>query len=227
MFTLFTTLALAADPIPFQRGAVPSAVETGAGQATVEIGTAIVDELLTNSDILYTDASATVALSDRVSVFGNAQLFQDFTGNDLLGPGTPRFGVVGGRVIAYQSRTLALAPWVSVDAGTQVLGEAGDEVGAQFGLAMHFEQKKFSLDVSAPLARIVFDPDPLDVEKSLVHTYSHLSFSTTLQVDEHHGLRAGMESFLPYVSYRYTAGRFSIEPVVGVPFVGLRAGARF
>jgi len=233
MFIFLTSLALAespvaVDPIPFQRGGVASAVPLTAGQGTVELGTALVDQLLTSSDTAYSDVSATVAVSDRVSVFGNAQLFQDLTYAEFLGSGTPRFATVGGRVIAFESRTVSLAPWVSIDGGTPLFGDGfGDELGAQFGLAFHYQNRKLSLDASAPLARVVFDTDPIDLERSAINTYSDFSFSTTYQVDEHHGLRAGMESILPYISYRYTSGAFSVEPVVGIPFVGVRGGFQF
>ncbi|MEZ4320408.1 MAG: hypothetical protein R3F61_23210 [Myxococcota bacterium] len=224
MLTFVLATAFASDPLPFQRGAT-SAVDLEAGSAGIELGSGIVDELLTSSDLVYGELAGTVAVSDRVALFGSAQMYQNLS-DDPFSTGNPRFGKVGVRVTAVRVRNFRVAPWFALDGGTQV-GSWSDEVGAQVGAAMHVHHRKWSFDATVPLARVTFSEDPLDLEESVMHSGLNTSLSTTFQMDEHNALRGGLESGLPYVSYRFETHGFSVEPSVGVPFVGLKAGAQF
>ncbi|MCB9532688.1 MAG: hypothetical protein H6700_13045, partial [Myxococcales bacterium] len=155
MLTLIAT-AFASDPIPFQRGAT-SAVDLAAGEGTVEAGTGVIDEMLTSSDVVYSELAGVVAVSDRVALFGSAQLYQDLS-LDPFSRGNPRFGKVGVRVTALSVRNVRIAPWFALDGGSQV-GLDRDEVGAQLGAAFHVHHRKWSFDATAPLARLTFSED--------------------------------------------------------------------
>lgn len=236
--------ATSTDATPFQRGFVGAHAQKP-GTVHLELGTGIVDDTIARSvagfgvpgegtDVFTSDQGADavmaqlggrVAVSDTFELFGGVNLLQDIS-DDFAGQASPASATLGGQIHAVTTEALGLAPWFSVEYGRPV-GVDRRQLGGQVGFAARVSYGIWTLDLTLPIVRVAVARDPLDLDRSIRYTAGNFAVANTFQVSDKHALRAGLESGLPFASYRFSNGRFSFEPSVGYLFVGMKSGLQF